>query len=424
MNPPFRHRRVAVAATFLVLGALLLGACTSTTRQGSGPVQRATKLAPKSAQNWGSPVNAAAGLHKIKHVVIVMQENRSFDSYFGTYPGADGLAGAVCQPDVNGQPCVKPWADHHDVNGGGPHASASYFQDLNHGRMNGFLRTAIRSEKHCKDPNNPSCSHKNGRDVMGYHTQGDIPNYWAYAKNFVLQDHMFEPIHSWSLPEHLWNVSEWSGTCKTASPASCTNSIARWVGPSPAKGWIGNGQHPLRKKPIYAWTDLTYLLHRHNVSWGYYVKPGFEPDCRNNAAISCGHTAQAPYTPGIWNPLPNFTTVRQDHQLGNIGPTSRFLTQARTGHLPAVSWVIPSGQVSEHAPARVSAGQSYVTNLINTVMKGPDWKSTAILVGWDDWGGFYDHVQPPTVDQNGYGFRVPGLVISPYARKGYVDHQT
>lgn len=101
-----------------------------------------------------------------------------------------------------------------------------------------------------------------------------------------------------------------------------------------------------------------------------------------------------------------------------------FEHAATTGTLPAVSWIVPSGTVSEHPPARVSAGQSYVTNLVNTVMSGPDWRSTAIFLAWDDWGGFYDHVPPPTVDANGYGFRVPAMVISPYARHGYIDHQT
>src|SRR5207248_11755934 len=96
---------------------------------------------------------------------------------------------------------------------------------------------------------------------------------------------------------------------------------------------------------------------------------------------------------------------------------------ARRGRLPAVSWVEPSGRVSEHPPNLVSRGQTHVTRLINAVMHSSDWNSTAIFLAWDDWGGFYDHVAPPQVDRNGYGLRVPGLVISPYARKGYVDHQ-
>ncbi len=109
---------------------------------------------------------------------------------------------------------------------------------------------------------------------------------------------------------------------------------------------------------------------------------------------------------------------------GNIQDVANFYTAARQARLPAVSWVIPSGAVSEHPPALVSAGQSYVTGVVNAVMRSPEWDSTAVFLSWDDWGGFYDHVAPPAVDREGYGLRVPGLVISPYAKKGYVDHQT
>ena len=96
----------------------------------------------------------------------------------------------------------------------------------------------------------------------------------------------------------------------------------------------------------------------------------------------------------------------------------------KAGSLPDISWVVPDNTVSEHPPASIKAGQAYVTSVINTVMQGPDWNSTVIFLAWDDWGGFYDHVVPPTVDENGYGLRVPGLVISPYARKGFIDNQT
>ncbi len=115
--------------------------------------------------------------------------------------------------------------------------------------------------------------------------------------------------------------------------------------------------------------------------------------------------------------------MQQDHQLGNIQPLKQFFSAANGGTLPAVSWITPSQGVSEHPPALVTAGQTYVTRVINTIMQSPDWKSTAIFLAWDDWGGFYDHVKPPVVDGEGYGLRVPALVISPYARKGYVDHQ-
>jgi phospholipase C len=140
--------------------------------------------------------------------------------------------------------------------------------------------------------------------------------------------------------------------------------------------------------------------------------------------MTCTPKAQKAGTPEIWNPLPYFDTVRADGDLKNIQPVTNFYDAAKKGALPAVSWVAPNGKVSEHPPALVSAGQAYVTGLINAVMQGPDWNSTAIFLAWDDWGGFYDHVTPPHVDANGYGLRVPGLVISPYAREGYIDHQT
>jgi phospholipase C len=129
-------------------------------------------------------------------------------------------------------------------------------------------------------------------------------------------------------------------------------------------------------------------------------------------------------TPGIWNPLPYFDTVQQDGELQNVTDVSNYFKAAKEGTLPAVAWIAPSGPDSEHPPALLSRGQAWVTGLINAAMAGPEWDSTAIFLSWDDWGGFYDHVKPPVVDQNGYGLRVPGLVISPYARQGYIDHQT
>jgi phospholipase C len=127
----------------------------------------------------------------------------------------------------------------------------------------------------------------------------------------------------------------------------------------------------------------------------------------------------------MWNPLPDFTDVRQDHERPlSQEPLSDFYAAAAAGSLPNVSWVTPDWADSNHPGAPIAQGQAWVTKLVNAVMRGPDWKSTAIFLAWDDWGGFYDHVAPPVVDRNGYGLRVPGLVISPYARRGFVDHQT
>jgi phospholipase C len=385
------------------------------------------------------------GIHKIRHVVVVMQENRSFDSYFGTYPGADGIPmkngqPTVCSPDPSTGTCIKPVHDANDINGGGPHSAAAAVADIDNGKMDGFvaeqhagfLNRGRNGVDPCKaNPENPLCSNSVSVDVMGWHDAREIPNYWTYAQKYVLQDHMFEPNASWSLPQHLFMISEWSAKCATkGQPMSCTNALDdppqlkasdgyRSVLPTDAEG------DPIApvKGPDYAWTDLTYLLHKRHVSWGYYVVNGTEPDCRNDAA-TCAQQIQNVQTPGIWNPLPYFDTVRDDKQLGNIKSIERFYSEAKSGDLPAVSWVTPSGPISEHPPASIKAGQAYVTRVINALMSGPEWKSTAIFLAWDDWGGFYDHVVPPKVDENGFGLRVPGLVISPYAKKGFIDHQT
>jgi phospholipase C len=129
--------------------------------------------------------------------------------------------------------------------------------------------------------------------------------------------------------------------------------------------------------------------------------------------------------PQVFNPLPWFTTVRQNGETGNVQSVSQFYVDAQNGTLPAVSWVVPNLPVSEHPPeSPVSEGQAYVTTLINAVMQSPAWDSTAIFLSWDDWGGFYDHGVPPLADTNGYGLRVPGIVISPYAKAGVIDSQT
>jgi phospholipase C len=408
------HPRVAMLCALVLFTA----ACSS------GGSRSSTTTAPSVSASSTTVTPDAEAIHKIRHVIVVMQENRSFDGYFGSFPGADGLPKTVCVPDPHKQnACVKPYVDHADVNGGGPHSATNATADVHGGKMDGFVAQAEAGRRGCLNTTNPACTNGATPDVMGYHTASDIPNYWSYAQNFVLQDRMFEPNASWSLPEHLFQVSEWSAACTAHNdPSSCTNAL-QVPGLPPDTGALRRQGVRHVPAPIYAWTDLTYLLHKQQVSWGYYVVTGNEPDCENDAAMSCAPIRQNAKTPGIWNPLPYFDTVKNDGQLANIQSVDNFYAAARSGKLPAVSWVVPSGAVSEHPPGPVSFGQSYVTSLVNAVMRSPDWDSTAIFLAWDDWGGFYDHVVPPKVDQNGYGLRVPAIVISPYAKQGYVDHQ-
>ncbi len=365
------------------------------------------------------------GIAKLDHLIFIVQENRSFDHYFGTFPGADGFPMRdgrphACVPDpILGHPsCVYHSHDLRQI--GGPHDEPHSKIDVNGGKMDGFVRSislysgnvcaATRTIKACGAELGPKLQ----PDVLSYHTWKEIPNYWAYARRFVLQDHMFAPSDSWTAPSHLFLVSGWSASCSDANdPMSCVSNLSL----------RGPGElHHYGTPPDYAWTDITYLLHVQDVSWAYYVANGTCPFGR-----PCGSE------PGAWgktatgkDPLPGFTDVTETAQQAGIQHHSDFFAAAEAGTLPSVSWIVPGANVSEHPSSKgtIADGMAYVTKLINAVMKSPDWETSAIFLTWDDWGGFYDGVVPPPVDRSGYGVRVPGLVISPYAKLGYVDHQT
>jgi phospholipase C len=378
-----------------------------------------TGIQPTSTKTLTVPPlsSLAIARKKIKHIIIIMQENRSFDHYFGTFPGADGIpmvnhAPIFCIMDPKTNICEKPYHNPDDINFGGPHGARASSISVNNGNMDGFIKAFRDPKLICVVLNSPNCVLDQAPDLMGWHDGREIPNYWAYARNFVLQDKMFAPTYSWSLTSHLFMVSGWSANCtRVNDPFSCTNAPD---GPDFYEFRAG--------KSIFAWTDITYLLHKAHVSWAYYLSNGIEPDCNDDAAL-CDPVEQNVNVPSIWNPLPKFDTVKANGQLGNIQETTRYFVAAKNGTLPSVAWIVPNNAVSEHPTSSVHAGEMYVTSLINAAMQGPDWESTVIFLAWDDWGGFYDHVVPPVVDENGYGIRVPGLMISPYARHGLIDHQ-
>jgi phospholipase C len=359
-----------------------------------------------------------SGAEKIEHLIFIMQENRSFDHYFGTFPGADGIpmkngSPSACIPNPKVERgCTVPFHNPSLTNQGGPHLLGNARRDINGGAMDGFILEWLKTRVYCREhPTVAVCTEREQQpDVVGYHDEREIPNYWEYAEKFVLQDRLFEPNLGWSEPAHLYLVSGWSARCvPPTGPWSCERSI-QFVD-------VDTGGRFPKRSYSYQWTDITFLLHQHGVSWRYYVGPGTVNDCGKECSFTKG-------TPEIWNPLPDFATVNVNNQVGNVQEVSSFFRAARTGNLPAVSWVLPDWRHSEHPPWPIRPGQAWVTRLVNAVGRSPDWESSAIFITWDDWGGYYDHVAPPRVDGAGYGLRVPGIMISPYAKRGYIDHQT
>jgi phospholipase C len=426
------RRFVPIVSVLLLLAA----ACNGSGEDGvsSGGGDRAAGEAPASSSpTTTSPAPGPDGSERgtrleeardhLEHLIFIVQENRSFDHYFGTFPGAEGFPRRggridVCIPDPVLGHCVRPYHTSSQLQDGGPHAQRHSRADVNGGRMDGFVRTVVDSPIHCADHrSDPRCAPYLGPqgqpDVMSYMTAREIPNYWTYARRFVLQDHMFAPADSWTLPAHLFLVSAWAARCEDPrDPMSCDSNLEL-----AEESELMRGHEDV---PIWAWTDITYLLHEAGVSWKYYVGDDtclFDP---------CPRDHDLERTVPNQNPLPWFTTVRQNHQVGNVVGHAEYFEAAADGTLPSVSWVMPYSGVGEHPGAGepVWKGQAHVTRLINAAMRGPDWERTAIFLTWDDWGGFYDHVRPPRVDLNGYGIRVPGLMISPWARAGTIDSQT
>ncbi len=375
---------------------------------------------------------------KIQHIIFIVQENHSFDNYFGTYPNANGFPSALAIPlDLNQTTLGSVSPFHLDVNqrvlivgdelppgisdpseldpvdatAAAPYHlnSESIGTDINHswevahmaydnGKMDGF----VAAEKTTL--------------TMGYYDNRDIPNYWAYADNFVLDDNFFSSLMGPSFPNHLYIVSGTNGP---------TSLDEKWIlegGVVNNPGNTGLGVVDMPGGISFSWGTLAQELSNGNVPWMWYTG------------------SANPLRPTIWDVLPLFTFF-QNHPnelSDHVKNTQNFISDIQNGRLPAVSWIIPGGWhppdwpqvclggggVSEHPPARSDCGMDYVTYLVNHVMESQYWQSTAIVITWDDYGGFYDHVPPPQIDKYGEGFRVPTLVVSPWAKHGFVDHTT
>jgi phospholipase C len=308
--------------------------------------------------NFPLSVAHAASPSPIQHVVVIMQENHTFDNFFGRFPRANGLSNATALPlKKGGNPVVRPFhLDNPSLPRDICHADSCGYGAYDNGANDGFV-------------------YATGTNLtMGYYDSRDIPYYWDYASRFTLLDNYFSSVMGPSLPNHLYLIAGTSG-------GLTTNTLTTFS-----------------FKPIVDEIDAKQL------TWRYYAGG-------NNIANG-------------WNPLPNFASIMRDSsKLRNILPNEQFFVDLNRNLLANVTWLMPPTQkLSEHPPYDPSIGEHWVVTAINQIMQSKYWSSTAIFLTWDDFGGWYDHVPPPQVDGLGYGFRVPLIVISAYARHHMIDH--
>jgi phospholipase C len=330
---------------------------------------------------------APPGFAKIRHVVWIVQENRSFDNYFGTYPGADGLPPDTCLPVMPGsKKCVAPF----HMPAGAPACDLQHFWEVahaayDHGKMDGFVWA------------------EGSAYTMGYYDQRDIPSYWNYARHFTLADRFFSSLNGPSGPNHVYTVAAQSG-------GLIVNAFT-----------LQQVEDALDDPDGFSFASMVGLFSRTHISWKYYVETQPLPPGQKKIGINLYYPDPKEYS--IWNPLPGFKAVRENPALmAHLVAVEQYYRDLKEGTLPEVSWIVPMIRDSEHPPQPVANGMWHVTRLVNALMESRYWKDTLIVLTWDDYGGFYDHVPPPTVDAYGYGPRVPTLFLSPYAKSGYISH--
>jgi len=330
-----------------------------------------------------------------------MQENRTFDNYFWTYPGQVGYQPSLCMPLDPLQPsegCLKPKpATSTKLKGDLPHDWASSLVSYDNGSMNGFLEAT-----------------KQNPDVMKYYGNKTLPYLWDYAEHYVLADQFFSSVKSYSQPNHWYMIA---GTSPQVSPSqgkaeeekSCYDATTKQLTMSTC-AYINEAQ----EIPTMA-DELT----ANGISWKYYDQPIPRDATLAKAIKGCAGCNPWNY----WNPLDaKNSSYTNPAYSDNIVARKQLFSDLSHGTLPQVSWVIPSAQISDHPPANVKLGMWWIADIVDSVMKSKYWDSTAIFVLWDDYGGFFDTVAPPSVDGYGLSFRVPALIISPYAKSGYLDH--
>ena len=315
----------------------------------------------------------------IQHLVVLMQENHTFDNYFGTYPGADGLPAGVKMPVDPANPAagyIVPWHIGTTTITDLSHSSATFLAQYDNGKWDGFV-SALNSYN------------QNGTIAMGYYDSSDIPYYWNLAGNYVLFDHLFSSAKDGSFANHMYWVAATNPQVKKGQQLSTL---------------------------VENIPTIFDRLQAAGVSWKFYVENYDAQITFRNPSTQNNRESQV-----VWVPLLNFARFIDNPDLSShIVDLSQYYTDLQDGTLPAVSYIVPSG-ASEHPPEYPASGERTVKSLLQELMRSSAWDSSAFMLLYDDWGGWYDHVVPPQVDQAGYGARVPGLLVSPYAKKGYID---
>ena len=380
------RRRAAVAAT---LALFLLSGCS-----GSG-----TGTPPVAFHDAASVRSLASG--KIQHVIIIVQENRSFDNLFAGYPGADTQSYGYTNDGTKVKLQPLTMKTTWDL----AHSSYSFFQACDGQgsvpgtmcKMDGFNVEAVK----CGHAFEPPCPIKHPQYAFVPHSE--TTPYFDMAKNYVLSDRMFESdLDASSFVSHQYIIAG-----QSSSTVNFPNSV--WGcdgGPSDTIPTLL--QNRQIGSPIQACFDNTTLgdeLDAAHISWAYYT-----------AALKTGD--------GIWSAYQAIRHIRygSDWSTNVISPQTKFFDAINNETLPAVSWVTPTCANSDHAGCASNSGPDWVASLVNAVGQSKYWSTSAIFVFCDDYGGWYDHVAPKMIDYDGLGFRVPLLIISPYAKKNYVSH--
>lgn len=315
----------------------------------------------------------------IQHLIVLMQQNHTFDNYFGTYPGAGGFPPDTCVPlnplDPQNTECVEPYHIGRGPIADLDHSPGTFQIQFNSGRMDGFVYALDQHRQ-------------NGKIAMGYYDDRDIPYYWNLADDYVLFDRFFSSAFGGS----IWNRMFWVA----GVPGGEINSIPEG----------GFGDLP----------TIFDRLQERGISWKFYVN-NYDPSLTYRTIEQSGLL-----DPQVqWVPLLSFDRFLEDPALfSRIVPMEQYFLDLENGELPAVAYMLALG-ATEHPLTSLEVGQRFTKGLIQALMQSDAWYSSAFLITYDDWGGWYDHVPPPQVDGYGYGFRVPALLVSPYARRGYVD---